>query len=986
MKKKTFPLSYKITLLLVLLIMAGFAIYIIFGRTEKSGEIAKETHFVAEHLIDSVLAGLSDAEKAGLLLFVKADIQDSTDYIQMIDLAGMYGISSWMANAAAFSYHKDISDSLRFLASVPLTYCVRWDNETPDGGSLPPFHKLISIEDSLFLTNFGTTLSELYLTYGINSIFIPPVFSDTLQNLPSQEFINRFMNLNNRIFDSVNFSPPMIIFDVQSAHITVSDTVITFPGSDLFCKKLKQNNISSFTQSSQHLSGNSLRIKNLDEITEVKEFPESDYNMLMVDIDDIETVFNELTKLMKNSKYAGYFDQKIRQVIAVKLFYEESASLRKLKPVSVESTAWKTISMQLSENISCLLKNEGALFPFANLNATFLVAENCHVPDFHLKMKEMNPDYKYTVLLTDSSSLTQHLKKIKPNNKTIVFIQDEHHRFHFQQNIVDSIAELYQLALIDFSDGRQQDFFTECFHAILIVTHHNSYIQHTAAGIIAGTTNASGVYMGKPESSAFLPSLSFQPIRLKQSFPEDAGLDGALLHQKIDSIVGDAISKGAFPGCQVFAAKDGKIVFNKAYGHHTYNRSQAVKVTDLYDIASVTKIAAATIAAMYMCDRGKLSVNETMRKYFKNTEINYTRIKPDTNVVIDTINLKKIDLNKLIKEKKLPKDTIRINDTLLVTIDSIFSKATPSLNIFTVPIRYILMHYSGISPSLPILPYIQLKKYYLREHGLSETDSAALSVSWKDLWDIRYTNRRTDSSTIQIADHFYLKNRWMDTLWERTKEVGVSGKKYSQYTDLNMILMGITMDTINRMNLDRYLQREIYKPLGLNNIMYKPLDHQVPRSRIVPTEHDLHWRRQVLRGHVHDPSAALLGGISGNAGLFSTAEDLGVLFQMLLNGGTYGGKRYLSENIIQQFIATQTETGRGLGFDKYSQKNIVAPSASKNTYGHTGFTGCCVWVDPDAKLVYVFLSNRVHPSSKNWKINGLRVRQNVHQAFYNACF
>jgi CubicO group peptidase (beta-lactamase class C family) len=132
-----------------------------------------------------------------------------------------------------------------------------------------------------------------------------------------------------------------------------------------------------------------------------------------------------------------------------------------------------------------------------------------------------------------------------------------------------------------------------------------------------------------------------------------------------------------------------------------------------------------------------------------------------------------------------------------------------------------------------------------------------------------------------------------------------------------------------------------------------------------------------ITGDKTSSNICLLGGISGNAGLFSTAEDLGVLFLILLNGGTYGGKRYLSENIIQQFVATQAETGRGLGFDKYSPKN---------TYGHTGFTGCCVWVDPDAKLVYVFLSNRVHPSSKNWKINGLRVRQNVHQAFYDACF
>jgi CubicO group peptidase (beta-lactamase class C family) len=247
-----------------------------------------------------------------------------------------------------------------------------------------------------------------------------------------------------------------------------------------------------------------------------------------------------------------------------------------------------------------------------------------------------------------------------------------------------------------------------------------------------------------------------------------------------------------------------------------------------------------------------------------------------------------------------------------------------------------------------------------------------------------YSNKKTDSSLVQVADGMYLKNRWLDSLWQRTKEVGVSGRKVSQYTDLNMILVQITIDTINRSNMNRYMQKEFYAPLGLKNIMYQPRQNRVPLNRIAPTENDRTWRRQVVHGHVHDPSAAMLGGISGNAGLFASAEDLGVLFQMLLNGGTYGGRRYLSENIIRLFTTTNEETGRGLGFDKWGNENIVAPSASPNTYGHTGFTGCCVWVDPDSKLVFVFLSNRVHPNVNNHRINGLKIRQKVHQVFYDA--
>jgi CubicO group peptidase (beta-lactamase class C family) len=128
----------------------------------------------------------------------------------------------------------------------------------------------------------------------------------------------------------------------------------------------------------------------------------------------------------------------------------------------------------------------------------------------------------------------------------------------------------------------------------------------------------------------------------------------------------------------------------------------------------------------------------------------------------------------------------------------------------------------------------------------------------------------------------------------------------------------------------------------------------------------------------------MLGGMSGNAGLFSTASDLGILGQMWLNGGTYGGRRYLNEGTIKMFSATQPENHRGLGFDKAAARNLNAPSAPASTYGHTGFTGCVMWIDPENEIVYVFLSNRLHPNVKNWQILGQKVLQNVHQVVYDA--
>ena len=248
-----------------------------------------------------------------------------------------------------------------------------------------------------------------------------------------------------------------------------------------------------------------------------------------------------------------------------------------------------------------------------------------------------------------------------------------------------------------------------------------------------------------------------------------------------------------------------------------------------------------------------------------------------------------------------------------------------------------------------------------------------------------YSNRYVrDSSEVQIAGGMYLNKRYEDTLWIDTKQLRAYSRKIYQYSDVNMILLQLTIDSINDYSLDKFTQKNFYSPLGLQ-CGYKPLN-RYSLKKIVPTERDNFWRQQLIHGHVHDPSAAMIGGVSGNAGLFSSAWDLGVLFQMLLDGGTYGGRQYLNKSTINLFTKTQTDSYRGLGFDKWSKRQIIAKSASPNTYGHTGFTGCCVWVDPDNEIVYIFLSNRVHPSARNWRLNSYKIRNNVHQAVYDAMF
>jgi CubicO group peptidase (beta-lactamase class C family) len=170
---------------------------------------------------------------------------------------------------------------------------------------------------------------------------------------------------------------------------------------------------------------------------------------------------------------------------------------------------------------------------------------------------------------------------------------------------------------------------------------------------------------------------------------------------------------------------------------------------------------------------------------------------------------------------------------------------------------------------------------------------------------------------------------------------------------------------------------------------YNPLK-KVDKSELVPTENDKTFRKQLVHGYVHDQGAAMMDGVGGHAGLFSNATDLAALMQMLLNNGEYGGKRYLSEAVIKEFTRCQfceNDNRRGLGFDKpqmdYNKTGPTCKCVSSLSFGHTGFTGTIAWVDPDKKLIYVFLSNRVYPDAENKKINTLATRVEIQEAIYD---
>ncbi|MFM2134871.1 MAG: hypothetical protein RL021_271, partial [Bacteroidota bacterium] len=244
--------------------------------------------------------------------------------------------------------------------------------------------------------------------------------------------------------------------------------------------------------------------------------------------------------------------------------------------------------------------------------------------------------------------------------------------------------------------------------------------------------------------------------------------------------------------------------------------------------------------------------------------------------------------------------------------------------------------------------------------------------------------------TIRVCDSLYLRNDYADSLRHWVFGASISDRGKYLYSDLGPILMGWLVKRTTGKELDRFVEEEFYRTLQLSHSGFRPLD-SFPPDRIVPTELDTAFRNLLLKGDVHDPAAAMQGGVSGNAGLFSNAFDLAVIAQMLLNGGTYAEEKLLNPQTVKLFTSRAYPQGtnrRGMLFDKPEtipgKPSPCSPSASPATFGHQGFTGTCVWVDPAYDLVFVFLSNRVHPSASNEKLAKMNVRTSIQQVIYDA--
>ena len=387
-------------------------------------------------------------------------------------------------------------------------------------------------------------------------------------------------------------------------------------------------------------------------------------------------------------------------------------------------------------------------------------------------------------------------------------------------------------------------------------------------------------------------------------------------------------------------------MFQKSYGSLTYEDTNQVVTNDiLYDIASITKSIGTSLSLMKLYDNNLFDLNQPIR---------------------DFIDIPGIDTS--------GKDTIKIGNIL--THQAQLQSWIPFY-------QYMIRDF--FNPEIKTLRSRKKSAQYPYRVG----NSLYLHHSYQFI-DSSISNFPSELYSVQVADNIYITEAYRDTIFSKIITSPLLEKKEVVYSDLGFYLFPLMIQKLSKKPIDEFLYYEFYNTLGAYNLCYKPLS-RFSKNQIAPTEYDQVFRKQIIQGYVHDPGAAMLGGISGHAGLFSNTNDIAKVAQMLLNGGTYGGIQYISPETVSLFTSCPfcAENNRkGYGFDKAWQDTTkldpTCKCTSPQSYGHSGFTGTIFWVDPTHEIIYIFLSNRVYPDAENSKIGTFSIRPKIQKIIYDA--
>ncbi len=596
------------------------------------------------------------------------------------------------------------------------------------------------------------------------------------------------------------------------------------------------------------------------------------------------------------------------------------------------------------EQSMVLLRNEGDLVPLQRLDSIRVAYYDLNGEPGSVLEKTLA---QYTVIenpelpggLSAAEAILWAERQSRLYNICIVGIRDGSQedatpRYLEARFLLTALLERRPCIVVTFGAGRIYGFFPWLAEAQALVhtQAQGPWAESLAAQAIFGGVGFSGklAYDLSPDFQIGAGLDSPGDLRLRYAPPAVAGMDEKLLRDSIAAIVQQGIAAGAYPGAQVLVARNGYVVYHEAFGHHTYDNTTPVTTNDVYDFASVTKISSGLPAVMKLHGEGKLDLNAPLAQYYPPFR-----------------HSNKSDLT----------------------------------------FRNILAHQARL------MAWIPFWRGTLKSNARNP---------WQKGWQATMNNTgafkpRTFSRkpgkaySVLVADGLWLHHKYKTRILDAIKRSPLNEKPGYVYSDLGFYLWPEILPRLTGMEFEAYLKQTFYHPLGAYTLTFNPLSY-FPPNRIIPTERDTFFRMTLLHGRVHDEGAAMLGGVSGHAGLFGSANDLAKLMQMYLNKGMYGGKRFIEAASVDTFTACAfcpAGNHRGLGFDRPlatydTGRSYTARSAGQASFGHSGYTGTFTWADPDSGLLLIFFSNRVYPTRDNRKLYELGIRPRLHQALYDA--
>jgi beta-glucosidase-like glycosyl hydrolase/CubicO group peptidase (beta-lactamase class C family) len=644
---------------------------------------------------------------------------------------------------------------------------------------------------------------------------------------------------------------------------------------------------------------------------------------------DVPVAINSIKKAIRQGTISqSSIDQKCKKV----LHYKFRAGLNHFKPVEIENLTDdlhnpndELLKRRLFEESITLVKNDNSIVPVKELDTLNIVSVSIgagetspfqqmlgnYAPIKFFQLAKQPADNEADFLLQQLSGFDLLIIDVQNTN---IFTYKNYGVTEEALNFIENAATDHNVILNLFTCpyilGQIKSI--PDINAILVSYQDDPVAQEISAQIIFG-----GIPSGGMLSVAVLPDfpiysgINTTKTRLKYSIPEDVGIDRIDL-LAVDSIIQDGIDQKAFPGCQVIAVKDEVVFYKRSFGYHTYDKTIPVHDDDLYDLASLTKIAATTPAVMKLYSEGKLDIDQKIGKYLP-----FLRNGDKKDIII----------------------------------------------------RDILTHQAKFQAWIPYY------KYLIVDDDLNK-DIISQEIS--------------EEFSVRVAENIYINKNYTCKIFDSIRFSRLRDNMEYKYSDLGFYLLSRSIENITNQPFEEYVNKLFHSPLGLTTMNFLPRKH-FSLDKIVPTEYDSVFRKQLIHGDVHDQGAALLGGISGHAGLFSNANDMAIMMQMFLQKGNYGAKQYCDSSLVDEFTKKQfplNDNRRGVGFDKpmteYEKDGPVCQSTSPQSFGHSGFTGSYAWADPKNGLVYIFLSNRIYPEANNTLIMDLNIRTKIHQAFYDA--